>query len=166
MPFLMLNYAVVPKSNFSVSGRKPWTIVTLFFLRTNNSSLEGAMKLKFAPFCSLTCPNVSVIQRFHCTSCTCIFIVADHSPPLQDPLQVPHDLLPAIHAATVHRHHRLRGRQHPTLLVCHCVCACVCVCVCVCVCETVWEVYNNVFIHSRDRRILCANHCHCDAHQW
>ena len=36
-------------------GRKPWTIVRRFdqiSFRSHNSSLEGATKLKFAPFCS------------------------------------------------------------------------------------------------------------------
>ena len=47
-----------PKSNFSVSGQKPWTIVRRFgrsrghSLWSFYSILEGAMKLKFAPFCS------------------------------------------------------------------------------------------------------------------
>ena len=42
---------VLLKSNFSVSGRKPWTIVRHFnqvSLHNHNSSLEGATELKFA----------------------------------------------------------------------------------------------------------------------
>ena len=45
----------MPKSNFSDFGQKPWTIVRRFdqiSLRTHNSSLEGARKLKFSTFCS------------------------------------------------------------------------------------------------------------------
>ena len=43
------------ESKFSVSGRKPLTIVRRFYqvyFRAHNSSLEGATKLTFAPFCS------------------------------------------------------------------------------------------------------------------
>ena len=46
------------KSKFSVFGQKPWTIIRRFgqnrghFLWSFYSSLEGAMKLKFASFCS------------------------------------------------------------------------------------------------------------------
>ena len=48
-------YDFLPKSTFSFSGRKPWTIGRRFDLvsfRTHNSSLEGDMELIFAPFCS------------------------------------------------------------------------------------------------------------------
>ena len=43
---------------FSDFGQKPWTIIRRFyqnrgiFLRSLYSTVEGAMKLKFAPFCS------------------------------------------------------------------------------------------------------------------
>ena len=43
------------KTNFSDSGLKHWTVVRRFdqiSFRLNNSSLEGATKLKFASFCS------------------------------------------------------------------------------------------------------------------
>ena len=39
----------------SIFGRNPWTIVRRFdqiSLHTHNSSMEGAMKLKLASFCS------------------------------------------------------------------------------------------------------------------
>ena len=55
-PFIW--YPFWPKSKFSDSGKKPWTIIRRFeqnrgdFLRTYYSRVEGAMKLKFAPFCS------------------------------------------------------------------------------------------------------------------
>ena len=47
----------LPESKCSDYGQKPWTIVhgfdrTSFCTHTCNSSLEGAIKLKFAPFCS------------------------------------------------------------------------------------------------------------------
>ena len=41
-----------------VFGQKPWTIIRRFYrnrgdsLRSFYSTVEGAMKLKFAPFCS------------------------------------------------------------------------------------------------------------------
>ena len=56
-------YTFLPKSKFSVSGRKPWTIIYVVrgfdrnrgdFLRSFYSTfvtVEGAMKLKFAPLC-------------------------------------------------------------------------------------------------------------------
>ena len=46
------------KAKFSFSGRKPWTIIRRFGQNRGHSlwsfysSLEGAMKLKFVPFCS------------------------------------------------------------------------------------------------------------------
>ena len=52
-------YAVLPKLKFSVSGRKPWTIVRRYYqisLRPQNSSLEYARKLKLVAFCTLTYP--------------------------------------------------------------------------------------------------------------
>ena len=48
-------YPCLPKSFRSDFSRNPWTIVRCFdqiSLRAHNSSLEGAMKLKSAPFCS------------------------------------------------------------------------------------------------------------------
>ena len=48
----------LPKSKFSDFGQKPWTIIRRFGRNRGHSlwsfysSLEGAMKLKFAPFCS------------------------------------------------------------------------------------------------------------------
>ena len=51
-------YLFLPKSKSSDFGRKPWTIVRRFdrnrghCLQSIYSSLEGAMKLKFSPFCS------------------------------------------------------------------------------------------------------------------
>ena len=53
MPFHM--YAFSQKSNFSVFGQKPWTIITeieVIFLRSFYSTVEGVMKLKCASFCS------------------------------------------------------------------------------------------------------------------
>ena len=51
---------VLPISEFSDSGRKPWTIIRRFdqlSFRTHNFSLEGAMKVKFALFyLVLRCP--------------------------------------------------------------------------------------------------------------
>ena len=47
--------SIRPKSKFSVSGRKPWTIIRRFnqiSFHAHNSSLEGATELKFVPFCS------------------------------------------------------------------------------------------------------------------
>ena len=52
-PFLW--YACFPKSFRSVFGQNPWTIVRGFdqiSFRPCNFSLEGAMELKFAPFCT------------------------------------------------------------------------------------------------------------------
>ena len=55
-PFIW--YPFWPKSNFSDFGQKPWTIIRRFdrnqgdFLRSFYSTVECAMKLKFAPFCS------------------------------------------------------------------------------------------------------------------
>ena len=55
-PFI--RYPFWPKSNFSDSGQKPWTIIRRFdrnqahSLWSFYSSLEGATELKFAPFCS------------------------------------------------------------------------------------------------------------------
>ena len=55
-PFIW--YHFLPKSKFADFGRKPWTIIRRFyrnrgdFLRSFYSTVEGAMKLKFAPFCS------------------------------------------------------------------------------------------------------------------
>ena len=55
-PFIW--YPFWPKSNFSVFGQKPWTIIRRFYRNRGHylwsfySSLEGAMKLKFASFCS------------------------------------------------------------------------------------------------------------------
>ena len=52
-------YAFLPKFKFSISGRKPWTIVRHFDRNRGHSlwplysSLEGAMKLRVVPFC---CP--------------------------------------------------------------------------------------------------------------
>ena len=43
---------MLPESTFSDSGRDAWTIVHGFdqlFLHTHNSSMDGAMELKFAP---------------------------------------------------------------------------------------------------------------------
>ena len=51
-------YYFLPKSKFSDSGRKPWTIIRRFgqnrahSLCSFYSKVEGATKLKFAPFCS------------------------------------------------------------------------------------------------------------------
>ena len=48
----------LPKSNFSDSGQKPWTIIRRFGRNRGHSlwsfysSLEGAVELKFVPFCS------------------------------------------------------------------------------------------------------------------
>ena len=48
----------LPKSKFSDSGQKPWTIIRRFdrnrahSLSTFYSIVEGATKLKFTPFCS------------------------------------------------------------------------------------------------------------------
>ena len=54
MPFSMVSLfsEIVPCSVF---GRNAWTVVRRFdpiSLRPHSSSLEGAIKLKFAPFCS------------------------------------------------------------------------------------------------------------------
>ena len=55
-PFIW--YHFLPMSKFSDFGQKPWTIIRHFyrnrgdFLRSIYSTVEGAMKLKFAPFCS------------------------------------------------------------------------------------------------------------------
>ena len=51
-------YYFFPKSKFSDSGQKPWTIIRRFdrnrvhSLSPFYSKVEGATKLKFAPFCS------------------------------------------------------------------------------------------------------------------
>ena len=51
-------YILVKKSKFSDSGQKPWTIIRHFdrnrahSLCSFYSSLEGATRLKLAPFCS------------------------------------------------------------------------------------------------------------------
>ena len=51
-------YHFLPKSKFSDFGQKPWTIIRRFyrnrgdFLWSSYSTVEGAMKLKFVPFCS------------------------------------------------------------------------------------------------------------------
>ena len=55
-PFIW--YPFWAKSKFTVFGQKPWTIIRRFdrnqghFLWSFYSSLEGAMKLKFASLCS------------------------------------------------------------------------------------------------------------------
>ena len=55
-PFIW--YPFLPKSKFSDFGQKPWTIIRRFyrnrgdFLQSFYSAVEGAMKLKFASFCS------------------------------------------------------------------------------------------------------------------
>ena len=55
-PFIW--YPFWPKSKFSDSGQKPWTIIRRFdqnrghYLWSFYSTVEGAMKLKFALFCS------------------------------------------------------------------------------------------------------------------
>ena len=55
-PFIW--YPFLPNSKFSDFGQKPWTIIRRFyrnrgdFLRSFYSTVEGAMKLKFASFCS------------------------------------------------------------------------------------------------------------------
>ena len=54
-PFIW--YPFWPKSKFSDFGQKPWTIIRRFcrnrgdFLRSFYSTVEGATKLKFVPFC-------------------------------------------------------------------------------------------------------------------
>ena len=55
-PFMW--YPFLSKSIFPDFGQKPWTIIRRFyrnrcvFLRSFYSTVEGAMKLKFASFCS------------------------------------------------------------------------------------------------------------------
>ena len=55
-PFIF--YPFWPKSKFSVFDQKPWTIIRRFdqnrghYLWSFYSTVEGAMKLKFASFCS------------------------------------------------------------------------------------------------------------------
>ena len=54
-----------PKSTFSDSGRKPWTIVRCFdqiSLRTHNSSLEGVTKLNSAPL-NMLFPTVPLFAK-------------------------------------------------------------------------------------------------------
>ena len=59
-PFIW--YPFWPKSKFSDFGQKPWTIIRRFyrnrgdFLQSFYSTVEGATKLKFAPFCPLEMP--------------------------------------------------------------------------------------------------------------
>ena len=59
-PFIL--YPFWPKSKFSVFSQKPWTIIRRFdrnrghFLWSFYSTVEGAMKLKFAPFWHVSAP--------------------------------------------------------------------------------------------------------------
>ena len=68
MPFPMISF--LPKPNFSVSDRKPWTIVRRFdhfSLCAHNSSLEGTIELKFVSFCSSLDALLFTEIKYHST---------------------------------------------------------------------------------------------------
>ena len=108
-------YAVLLKSTFSDFDRKPWTIVRRFdqiSFRTNNSSLEDAMKLQPVPFRHWSEVRLSVNTCSSAAPSTCC-----RKPSRTRVRTVSHTTFGAICSTQETRN------------VCVCMCACVCVCV-------------------------------------